>query len=300
VQSRAPEYSGSVELTPVKDAETLAAVAGEPLPSASASASAAPPPSAAPVAVPRLPGTPDLTKDGLYLFTGGGIELLVDPHSGSVVRLSLDGKSALVQPETSPDNYAAELEGSTLILKGAAGGLTKRYRLDTARRSVEVTYTLENTTTKPFHASSTDFHRVPSSGGLTFFPGAQKLLPGSTLKLNVWQPVVWFPHDQIRDTATVEASVDSTEGWVASLNDGLLLVKVFGDAPRPTIVIASAYDPATKQRPWVEIGARSSFELLPGASATSNVRLFLRKLPTSIAAKPGNQELVGFVRGVIQ
>jgi hypothetical protein len=284
---------------PVKDPQTLAAVAGEPVPSASSSA-APPPASPTPVAVPRLPGTPDLGKDGLYVFTGGGIELAVDPHSGSMVRLSLEGKSALALPEASTDRYNAEVEGSTLILKGSAGGLTKRFRLDTARRSVEVTRTLENATTKPLQAGTVDACRVASTGGLTFFPGAPKLLPGSTLKLNVWQPVVWFAHDQPRDTATVEASVESTEGWVASVNDGLLLVEVFGDAPKPTIVIASAYDAKTKLRPWVEIGGRSGFELAPGASATSNVRWFLRRLPSSIAAKPGNQELVGFVRGVIQ
>jgi len=299
VQSRAPEYSGKLELAPVSDPRNLAAVGGEPVPSASGSAAPAPV-SAAPVAVPRLPGTPDLSKDGLYVFTGGGIELWVDPHSGSVVRLSLDGKNVLALPEASSDRYSAEVEGSTLILKGSAGGLTKRFRLDTARRSVELTRTLENTTTKPLQASTIDSFRIPSTAGLTFFPGAPKLLPGSTLKLNVWQPVVWLQHDQVRDVATVEASVESSEGWVASVNDGVLLVEAFGDTPKPTIVIASAYDAKTKQRPWVEVGGRSGFELAAGASATSNVRWFLRKLPAGIVAKPGNQELVGFVRGVIQ
>jgi hypothetical protein len=216
------------------------------------------------------------------------------------VRLSLDGKDAVIAPEPKTDNYSAELEGSTLVLKGAGGAMTKRFRLDTARRAVEVTYTVVNGSAGTLRASAMDYHRVPSAGGLTFFPGTPKLLPGSTLKLNVWQPVIWFQHDQTRDATTVEASVDSSEGWVASVNDGLLLVKVVNDAAKPTISIASAYDAATKRRPWVEIGERSSFELTPGAAASSNVRLFVRRLPPSIAAKPGNQELVGFVRGIIQ
>ncbi len=257
-------------------------------------------PSPPPVVIPRLPGTPDLTNDGLYVFTGGGIELAVDPRTGSVVRVSLDGKNVLVAPEPSASTYSATLEGSTLVLKGAADGATKRFRLDTARRSVEVTYTLANTTTSTLRAGALDFHRVASAGGLTFFPGTSRLLAGSTLKLNVWQPVVWFVHDQTRDTAMVEASVESTEGWIASVNDGLVVVKVVTDAVKPIISVASAYDATTKLRPWVEIGERTQFELAPGATATSTVRLFLRKLPPTIIARSGNQELVGFVKGIIQ
>ena len=295
MQSRAPEYSGSQELPPLVNPQTLSAIAGEPA-SASSAAPAKPPPAL----IPRLPGTPDLTKEGLYSFTGGGLELLVDPRSGSAVRLTLDGKDALLAPEPKPENYTTELEGSTLVLKGAEGGVTKRFRLDTARRSVEVTYTLVNSTAATLHASVAEVHRVSSGTGLTFFPGTAKLLPGSTLKLNVWQPIVWFSHEQAREPKSVEATVEGLEGWVASVNDGMVLIKVVTDAAHPVVSIASAYDAVTKQRPWVEVGAKSSVDVLPHASATCNVRLFLRKLPPNLATKPGNQELVGFVRGIIQ
>jgi len=300
VQSRAPEYGGSSQLPP-STAQTLAAIADEPAASATVSAApslAAPP--AAPVAVPRLPGTPDLTKEGLYAFSGGGIELVVDPRRGALVRLSLDGTDALVGPGPATDGYSAELEGSTLVLTNAAAGLTKRVRLDTARRSVELSYTIANSAPSSLRASAADIERVPSSTGLTFFPGAPKLLPGSTLKLNVWQPIVWFAHEQARDSKTVEASVESREGWIANVHDGLVLVKVVSDAARPRISIACAYDAATNERPWVEIGTHTGFDLAPGGSATTNLRLFLRRLPPSVLAKSGNQELVGFVRGVIQ
>lgn len=301
MQSRAPEYGGSNELPPPSNPQTLAAIAGEPASSAAPSATpvAAAPPA---VVVPRLPGTPELGRDGLYVFSGGGIELAVDPRSGVIARLSLEGKEALLTPEPKPkpDALSAELEGSSLVLKSALGGSSKRFRLDTARRSVEITYTVANSSAAVLRASVADFHRVPANAGLTFFPGAGKLLPGSTLKLNVWQPVVWFAHDQVWDTKAVEASVDSSEGWIASVHSGLVVVKVVSDSARPLISIAAAYDAATKQRPFIELGERGSFELLPGAAASFNLRVFLRKLPPNMAPKSGNQELVGFVRGVIQ
>jgi hypothetical protein len=307
IQSHAPEYSGSTPLQPSDNPRTLAAIGGEPAPTASSGSSAAAPAPAAPVVVPRLPGTPDLTKDGQYSFSGGGVELLVDPRSGQALRLALDGKDSLLAPDAKATPpalpveafSAAELEGSSLVLKGS-GGASKRFRLDTARRMVEITYTVVNTTSAPLQAGSMDFHRVPSATGLTFFPNAPKLLPGSTLKLNVWQPVCWFAHEQAREPKPLEASVESTEGWVASINDGLLLVKVTSDTAAPVVSIFSAYDPATKLRPWVEVGQRGSFEVAPGKSASASVRLFVRKLPPSLQVKPGNQELVGFVRGVIQ
>ena len=300
IQSHAPEYRGSAPLPPSNNPRTLAAIGGEPAPSASAANSAAAPASPTPVVVPRLPGTPDSTKDGQYSFSGGGVELLVDPRSGQPLRLALDGKDTLLAPDGKADAFsAAEVEGSSLVLKGS-GGASKRFRLDTARRMVEITYTVVNTTSAPLQAGSMDFHRVPSAAGLTFFPNAPKLLPGSTLKLNVWQPVCWFAHEQAREPKPLEASVESTEGWVASINDGLLLVKVTSDTAQPVVSIFSAYDPTTKLRPWVEVGQRGSFEVAPGKSASVNVRLFVRKVPTSLQVKPSNQELVGFVRGVIQ
>ena len=344
MRSRAPEYSGGAELAPARDPKTLAAVAGQPVPSSSASGSAAPTPaSAAPVAVPRLPGTPELTKDGLYVFTSGGIELAVDPkHGGNAVRFALDGKDALVIPDPEygapshlsviastatvrharttpfwrdPDPYLAELEGGTLLLKaeGDTGALhyAKRYRLDTARRSVEVTYMLENAADQIFAIYAVESHLVPVAGGLTFFPSAKQQPPsppGLSLKINVATSVAWFAHDQSLQPAWQTADALGTESWVATANDNLLFVKTFGSASSASspasndeIRISRFYDDKTKQHPVVSIDESNSFrEVRPGAAVVWNVRWFLRKLPPSIVAKPGNQELVGFVRGVIQ
>lgn len=279
----------------------LAALGGEPAPSASSSATP-PDTAAAAVSLPPLPGTPMLTEDGLYVFSGGGVELAVAPrHGGAALRLSLDGKNLLVPPTFSaPEPLSAKLEGSTLVLKSAGGELTKRYRLDAARRTVELTYTVVNTTADTARPAASDAHRVVSGAGLSFFPGEQRLLPGSTLKLNVRQPVIWFAHEQSREPKLVEAFVPAAASWVATVSDGLLLVKTFGDATKATVVVRSAYDPETKQRPWVELAERTSFELPPGASATWSVRWFVRKLPDTIAVKPGNPELLGFVKGVIE
>lgn len=289
--------------------------------------------------VPRLPGTPDLQADGSYLFTGGGLELLVDPkRSGRALRFTLEGKNVLAGPELLPDAfgttfwpspqsdwtwppptaldgkpYSAELEGSVLVLKSEVEpklGLSvlKRYRLDTARRSVEVAYTLINAGDRPRKVAPWEIHRVPAAGGLSFYPSAQKLYPQSTLKLNAWSPITWFVHDQNREPKSVKSFADGAEGWLAYAADGLLLVKTFSDTPEAAhapgegeIEIYADYDVSSKLHRYVELEQQGPYVEIPaGGETTWNVRWFLRKLPPTIAVKAGNQELVGFVRGVIQ
>jgi len=287
VQSRAPEYGGTSELAPLKDPQALAALAGEsaaePHPSPAAPAASASVPPAAP-----LPGAPRLSREGLYVLSDGGLELTVEPASGSIAKLSLDGRAALLPVEPKPPAFRAEVDGSSLLLANALGGQTKRFRIDAASRSVEIRYTLVNTTATTLRADVADVHRIPSTTGLTFFPGADKA-----------PPIIWLPHERAWDRA-VEASVHDGERWVASVHDGLLLVKVVSDAVAPFVSIFADYDPATQRRTFVEIDEQSRLVLAPGESATCTFRLFVRRLPPNLQPKSGNQELVGFVRGIIQ
>ena len=238
----------------------------------------------------KPPGTPELAADGLYVFSGGGLELLVDPkREGNAVRLTLDGKSALAVPVTAATVFSAEIQGNTLLLTSPDGTLSKRYRLDAGRRAIEVSYTLSNATSEVLHRQASEAHDVALAGGLTFFPNAPK------------QPFAWIAHQPPRTTASVTTTLSAGQSWVASAGDGLLFVKAYVDPSPTTLSVASSYDAKTQERPWLELSAQSaSFELPPGTLATWNVRWLLRHLPPGLAVKPGNQELVGFVQGVIQ
>lgn len=249
---------------------------------------------------PRPPGAPELGKDGLYVLSGAGIELAVEAQTGNLARLSLDGKPALLPPEPQPPLFHAEVEGSALLLKTAQGGQSKRIRLDTARRAIEITYTLTNTTASTLHASVADVLLLPSAAGLTFFPAAGKPHPGATLELDLSKPVVWLTHEQPREPKPLMAAVDSSEGWLASVHDGLVLVAQASGGARPLVSLMAPYDAARKERPFIELATRRELEILPGASASYELRLFLRALPPQLLPKSGNQALLGFVRGVIQ
>lgn len=321
-RSEAPEYGTSASLPPLSP-EALARLGGEPAPGASAAPAMSA--IAAPVPVPRLPGTPEATPDGNYRLAGGGLEVVIAAGLSWQIRsISLDGTGCLL-PEGNLGTAAAggpahepaiamraqehvEVEGSTLLVRSASedGSLrsSQRYRLDAAGRALDITYGLENAGSKPLVLSSGEYARMPSLGHLTFAPIVKGVGdPKATLRLDVSQPIAWFA-----PTAAGWATASASEGWVATVNQGgLLLVRSFGDLPRGATghrILIQAEPGLPGPAPAggearITVQAASS-ELAPGAAASFTTRWWVRRLPTSVAVKAGNQELLGFARGVIQ
>jgi hypothetical protein len=275
-----------------------------------------------------VPGTPELAN-GVYTLAASGLELVIDPRRGGrALRFALDGQDALLSPDLASDHApssvwpvavaskpsgrippiaegpcAAAIENTTLVVscdpEGYAGRLAQRYRLDAARRMVEVTYTLTNKEPITSRQHALELQRVPAAHGLTFFPSAQRLEPRSTLKLNVWQPLVWFSHDQSRGRADLEALAGAGESWLATVNHGLLLLRASTAEPG-LISVRVRFDSATQQPQEVSLGVDGPTKPLePGESQSWTARWYLRKLPSSIAIRAGNPELVGFGRGII-
>jgi hypothetical protein len=273
-----------------------------------------------------LPGTPELTSNGDYLLAGGGLELVLAKDTGyEVSRLTLDGQNALVpaeqlhhraaggSTETTPDGARkqidAVIEGSTLLVTTKPATeewqLAERYRLDAARRFVEVTYVFRNTGDRQVAIASAEWHELPIAGGLTYLPIVRGAALGQgTLKLNVWQPLLWFSHDPYRARGEGWLGVYASDGWLANLNAGLLFVKTFADMPKSgaghAVMLRVSDDPTRRITRSVRLEASTGeLQLAPGGESRFTTRWYLRKLPSAIAAKQGNQELLGFVRGVI-
>lgn len=325
-QSDAPEYAGSPNL-PLLGPEALTRLGAEPAPAPSASAAA---PKAAPLIIPRLPGTPELTADG-YRLAGGGLEVLLGKQLlWQVQSITLDGQSCLVPSDrlgvwaaagsfeafdaahvAGRATYDVTVEGSTLLVQGGPEGgafrSSKRYRLDTARRALEITFGFENTGSEPLQLTSEQYFRVPSAGSLVFAP----ITKGSegakgTLKLHAWQSLLWFaPASPI--AADQWGNVQASDGWLAAVSGRSLLAATFTDAPKGeqghTLTLTTNVGRPNASAPTtdelrVSVGGR--LLLPPGAKLSFSTRWLVRQLPANIAIKPGNAELLGFARGVMQ
>jgi hypothetical protein len=276
-------------------------------------------------------------QGSIYTFTFADTVFSVDvAKAGRVASFSLGGKNVLTVPKSREDNnwgstfwcspqsdwnwpppaemdpnpYVARVEGATLVLAGAtipALGLavTKRFSVDAVRGMVSIDYGIVNRGKEQRSVAPWEISRV-AAGGLTFFPmgegqpwkGFQELLP-----LTLIDGVAWLPSTAAPASADQKAFADGSEGWIAHVAGDLLLVKSFppiraGEAAPGEAEIELYTDP---QRTYVEVENQGAYQgLAPGASQSWPVRWFLRRLPAGTRVAPGNQPLLGLVRGLLK
>lgn len=290
--SLAPEYRGSSQLAPLTDPSALAALNGEPTPKPALTVAAAPPrPSASGNAAAPIP-----TSDGLYYFSTSGIELWVDPKQGRVARLAWLGRDVLgaEQPAGAPCDAETVDEELRLRPKAPGKGVTEwsSYRLNTSLSRIEVrraAYRVDSAkeTYRPRHVL-----RVRGNG-LTLFPSVEKS-PASPLLLGAG--ALWLVHDAASPTAV---DAETSEAWIATVVDRLLLVRVLFDRVSKIEVLADIR-PGNKQR-FVDVAVEPpSVELPPDLPSSDYEFWYVREVPESIKVVPGNPELVGFIKGIIE
>jgi hypothetical protein len=289
----APEYRGSSALRPLTDPGALAVLNGDAAPKPALTAAAAPP-------APRSPGNvaaPVATSDGLYYFSTSGVELWVDPKQGRVARLAWLGKDVLAREQPAAGPCDAEIVDEELRLRPKAPpkGVTEwsSYRLNTSLSRIEVrraAYRVDSSkeTYRPHHVL-----RV-AGDGLTLFPSAEKN-PASPLLVGAG--ALWLAHDAVSTEAT---SAATSEPWIATIHDRLLLVRVLFDRDSKIEIRADTGSEGSAQR-VVDVAVEPHSVVLPPDLPSSDYEFwYVREVPPSIKVVPGNPELVGFIKGLIE
>ncbi len=95
---------------------------------------------------------------------------------------------------------------------------------------------------------------------------------------------------------------DGAEGWIAHVEDDVLLVKSFGDttpseaAPGESEIELYADGAHT----YVEVENQGAYaSIAPGATATWTVRWYLHKLDATVSVKVGSADLLSVVRSLL-
>jgi hypothetical protein len=298
-----------------------------------APAPASPPAPALASASSSPEGTPRaVVRRENQLIEFGPYALEIDPTDGGrIVAFSLDGRNVVVPKEESPEAYGSSfwpspqsdwrwppplewdrrawkvsVEDRSLVLQSGQApklGLSARQRFtaDVAHGAVSIELTITNGGTAPRRVAPWQNTRVRPRG-LTFYPSSGATLPDSSLKLEPVGGIIWFAHDPAAFKESKKSYSDSEEGWVARVDGELLFVKVFSDVPRERIapgegeVVLYVHDGGL----FVEVEQQGPYvELAPGASSTWPLHWLVRKLPLGMAARPGNTELVEFVRTLV-
>jgi hypothetical protein len=271
----------------------------------------------------------------VYTFTVGDTVFAVDAaKAGRIVTVSLGGKNVVTAPsgqnnnwgstfwpspqsawnwpppaELDPGVYAASICGTKVAMASepsAALGLqvTKQFSVDATTGVITIVYGMVNRGSQARSLAPWEITRVPA-GGLTFFPMGQGSPAKGTqdlLTLQMAGGVAWFAYDAALIPREQKVFADGAEGWIAHVEDGVLLVKSFGDttpsqaAPGESEIELYADGAHT----YVEVENQGAFaSIAPGASATWTVRWYLRKLDAAVSVEVASSDLLTLVRSML-
>lgn len=255
-------------------------------------------------------------------FKSGATNLLVSQadtknqyYWGSTMWVSPEATKWMQPPpaELDRDPYTVTSDDTSLTMTSAPYAklgvtATKVFSVDTKLGAFTIEYRLNNTAQAPVQMAAWEVTRV-FPRGLTFFPKGPTepiLSQNATLPTTEMAGIIWFNYDMNTVTANSKMYADGAEGWVAHVDGDLVFIKSFPDLPAAKIApkegdveLFANIESAMSAR-YIEIEEQGEYAMIaPGASTSLKVNWFLRKLPATAQATPGNAALAQFVRDTI-
>ncbi|KAA9356944.1 DUF4380 domain-containing protein [Larkinella humicola] len=274
-------------------------------------------------------------KNGLYRIQLANLALEINPETGGLITaLTIDGANFLTGKDVHPDfwgstfwpspqsdwgntpppeldhqPYAVSVDNNRVTLvsqKAATLGdvVTKEISGNEPNRSFTIRYTITNGSDQPRRVAPWEVTRV-HPGGLTFYPSGSDNRWGNIAGLaEDLEGITWFQHQKTAyPSLHNKFFADGSEGWLAQVKDGILFVKKFPEITANEAAPSEAeIEIYTNQAgTYVEIEQQGRWqELQPGASLTWEVSWFLRRLPDGIKPDLGSQDLVSYVRKLVE
>lgn len=277
-------------------------------------------------------------KNGLYQLNLPNQVFEIDPVSGAKVSsIKLDGYNFLtdslvnrnywgssfwISPEAVWDwstkeidrkPYTSRIENGKVIMtspKSIKTGMIvqKTFWSDKKNKSFIVEYKVTNESDQVKDIAPWEVTRVHVDG-IAFFPfgGGKRwggLLPFTVEKdgINWWK----YKAEEVPLKGNRQLYSDGSEGWLAQVNDDIILIQRFTDIPlednAPEEGEVEWYaSPVTPGKSYVEVEHQGAYtHLQPGQSLTWKSEWFLRRLPADIKGEVGNAKLVEYVRKIVK
>jgi hypothetical protein len=284
----------------------------------------------------RVSTLPPSVSGSTYTFAVGDTTFTADGPTGRVTGLSFRGKNLLIGPEvnnvtygssfwTSPQTWswppAIDAAAWTHRIDAAAGrvvfdsgevsvsghplSIEKRFWADAARNAVVAEYTVTNKASKVLRFAPWQVTRVASEG-LVFYPRGAADPAGQTRRgaprpitaVTVRDGIVWYDFSG-KDSQTKSVG-DGSEGWLAYVANGVLLLHTFQDIPAGAeaegegeIEVYTA-----PNNTLVELEPQgAAMDLAPGAtSAPWRTYWYIRAVPEGMDVSVGSKALLAWVR----
>ena len=180
-------------------------------------------------------------------------------------------------PEIDKYPYEVETEAPSLSIIGSVAeklGLRvrKKFDADLRRHAILVTYEIINAGKVAHRVAPWEITRVPNEGTAFFDAPAESITPGGLMPFVQDSGLQWLAFDVTNENRKINAD---GKGWLAYLNNGLILLKEFDDlkAGQPAPGEAEIQVYINRGKTYVELESQGAYTTLqPGESLSWSVR----------------------------
>jgi len=175
--------------------------------------------------------------------------------------------------------------------------IKKEFRIDAKKNAILVTYSIINNANETRKVAPWEITRIPNEGMIFFDAPTDQITPKNLMPFLPAYGISWYHTDTANGNRKINAD---GKGWLAYLNNGLLMIKAFQDlkAEEPAPEEAEIQVYVNRGKSYIELESQGAYtELKSGESLSWTVKWYLT--PYKGETTP-NKELIKIVKKMIK
>ena len=176
--------------------------------------------------------------------------------------------------------YTVEEKGNSLVMTSNVSArlkykIRKEFSVDAKSNAIVVTYSIINDSGETRKVAPWEITRVPNEGLIFFDAPTDQITPADLMPFKSEFGISWYQTDEANQNRKINAD---GKGWLAYLNNGLLMVKKFQDlnASQPAPEEAEIQVYVNRGKSYIELESQGAYtELKAGESLDWTVKWFL-------------------------
>lgn len=176
--------------------------------------------------------------------------------------------------------YTVEEKGTSLVMTSNVSArlkyrIRKEFSVDTRSNAIVVAYSIINESGETRKVAPWEITRVPNDGIIFFDAPTGQITPANLMPFQSAFDASWYQTDEANQNRKINAD---GKGWLAYLNNGLLMVKKFQDldASQPAPDEAEIQVYVNRGKSYIELESQGAYtELKAGESLTWTVKWYL-------------------------
>ena len=176
--------------------------------------------------------------------------------------------------------YTVEEKGNSLVMTSNVSArlkykIRKEFSVDAKSNAIVVTYSIINESGETRKVAPWEITRVPNEGLIFFDAPTDQITPADLMPFKSEFGISWYQTDEANQNRKINAD---GKGWLAYLNNGLLMVKKFQDlnASQPAPEEAEIQVYVNRGKSYIELESQGAYtELKAGESLNWTVKWYL-------------------------